>query len=201
MRVALLLSGGIDSTAVAVLERPPLAITIDYGQITARSEIEAAAAVCGFLQIEHLVLCAPARFLTRGLLAGERGSGSDGEEFWPFRNQLLATLAAQAMFERGFTRLLFGTVLSDRGRFRDGSPEFFSSLGSLFALQEGGIEVHAPALQLSESELIRKSGITRQLLGITFSCHRGCTPCGDCPGCRKQATLSDLLEAWSLDSA
>ena len=53
---AILLSGGMDSIALAYWLRPEIAITLDYGQRAAEAEIKAAAKVAGALGIEHSVI-------------------------------------------------------------------------------------------------------------------------------------------------
>src|SRR4051794_34915412 len=97
MSVAILLSGGMDSVALAYWKRPAIAYTVDYGQLPAAGETRAAAAVCGSLSIRHRVLRLPARELGSGDMAG--GTPSDlapVPEWWPFRNQLLLTVAGAA---------------------------------------------------------------------------------------------------------
>jgi len=42
----LLLSGGIDSVAIAAWKRPEICLTIDYGQRSARAEIRSSMQVC-----------------------------------------------------------------------------------------------------------------------------------------------------------
>jgi 7-cyano-7-deazaguanine synthase len=49
MAKAILLSGGIDSIALAYWQRPDIAITIDYGQAPAQAEINASTAVASAL--------------------------------------------------------------------------------------------------------------------------------------------------------
>ena len=44
MKTALLLSGGMDSIAIAWWKRPDIALTLDYGQQAANAEIKAATA-------------------------------------------------------------------------------------------------------------------------------------------------------------
>ena len=50
----LLLSGGLDSTALAHMLRPPLCVVVDYGQRCARAETRAATAVCRALDLRLL---------------------------------------------------------------------------------------------------------------------------------------------------
>lgn len=47
----ILLSGGMDSMALAYLERPDIAFTINYGQRCAEAEIKASAYIAGVLNI------------------------------------------------------------------------------------------------------------------------------------------------------
>jgi 7-cyano-7-deazaguanine synthase len=199
MTKALLLSGGIESTALAFWLRPSLCITVDYGQVTATAEVEASQAVASALKLEHITLAAKANFLSVGLLSGSRGTGEDGEEFWPFRNQLVATIAGMAIFERNLKILVFGTVAHDR-RFADGTQRFFKVLNSLMGLQPGNIEIQTPAIGLTTEQLLLRSKLPHRIFGLTFSCHRGTIPCGDCPGCRKHISISDWMRDRSQRS-
>src|SRR5438105_3448321 len=108
---ALLLSGGIDSIALAYWLKPALAITIDYGQRPARGEIDAAAAACDVLGLEHLVLSINCSSLGSGDMAGSPPHElAPVSEWWPFRNQLLITFAAAECIRRGIPGLVMGTV-------------------------------------------------------------------------------------------
>ena len=55
MKTALLLSGGIESTILAYEYKPDIAITIDYGQASANSEIKASKYICNKLNINHII--------------------------------------------------------------------------------------------------------------------------------------------------
>src|SRR5690242_14069809 len=116
----LLLSGGLESTALAAWRRPELTLTIDYGQLPAKGEIWAASQVCRELGLEHHVLHADCSATGSGLLAG---SDADPQapvpEWWPYRNQLLVTLAGAWGIPRGATELIVGSIASD-GRHADG---------------------------------------------------------------------------------
>src|SRR5205814_718371 len=89
---ALLLSGGMDSVALAWGLRPDLAITMDYGQLAARGEIRAANAVCQTLRVPHRVVRVDCRCLGSGDMAGTDSMPmAPVSEWWPFRNQLVIT--------------------------------------------------------------------------------------------------------------
>lgn len=184
---ALLLSGGIESTCVAYWKRPKLCLTVDYGQVCAETEIEAASQISRRLKIKHEVIRAsPGRKF--GLLGAGRAVDESKPEFWPFRNQLLGTLAAMGLYQHKVCEIWFGSVKTDK-RFLDGSKAFFKRFDSLVSHQEGNIRILAPAINLSTEQLIQRSKTPRSLLGATFSCHRAAMPCGDCPGCWKQQRL------------
>ncbi len=106
-------------------------------------------------------------------------------EWWPYRNQLLVTLAGTWGISRGITEIVIGSIAGD-SRHVDGTPEFYELLDSLMALQEGGLHVRARAIRMSSAELIAESGITDSVLGWTHSCHVSSVACGVCPGCRKR---------------
>lgn len=191
MRV-LLLSGGIDSTALAAWQRPDVCLTVDYGQLPARGEIAAAGSIAQELGLRHEVLRVDLAALGVGPLAGRPESAlARAPEWWPYRNQMLITLAGIRFVEEGLSEILFGAVRTDV--HADGRAPFIRTVDRLMRLQEGGVGVSAPARHLSGPELVRISGVDRALLGATFSCHVMEYACGRCRGCEKhQATLRTL---------
>jgi len=182
---ALLLSGGMDSLSLAWWQRPILAVTIDYGQLPAAAEIAAASAICQALDIEHRIVRVDCRSLGSGDMAGQQSSPhAPASDWWPYRNQLLVTLAAMKAIERGIKKLLLGTVSSD-GSHRDGTVEFVHRMNELVSMQEGELGVEAPAINLSTYELIKVAEVPMELLAWAHSCHRSEVPCGACRGCNK----------------
>ncbi|MEH3140255.1 MAG: 7-cyano-7-deazaguanine synthase [Mycobacterium kyogaense] len=186
----LLLSGGLDSTALAHLIRPPLCVVVDYGQRCAHAEKRAAAAVCRALNLRLLPLRIDVRQIGSGLLHGEQHlEGAPSPEWWPYRNQLLVTAAASIALREKLSRVIIGSVANDGGRHVDGTVAFYELLDRLVSLQEGAIRVSAPALHLTTAELLIESGLRENILGWTVSCHRADYPCGTCPGCHKRAEV------------
>ena len=187
--LALLLSGGIDSTALAFQFRPRLGITIDYGQRSARGEIRAAEQVAKELSIEHEIVRVDCSHLGSGDLSSQPALPCAPErEWWPYRNQFLVTVAVMRGISLGIKTLIVGSVKSDSFHI-DGQPGFYEKLDSLVSMQEGGIRVEAPASQLSTAELVRASGAPLSLLGWTHSCHTGEFACGQCRGCLKHRSV------------
>jgi 7-cyano-7-deazaguanine synthase len=192
----LLLSGGIDSIALAAWLRPAECLTINYGQRPAAAEFSASAAVCQDLKLPHKLIDVPLDGIGSGLMAGlASATASPHPEFWPFRNQLLTTLASMYAIRAGHSRVLIGTVVTDR-RHVDGSPAFLETLANLVVMQEGAIQIVAPALNMNTTELINRSGVANRTLGWAHSCHRGNIACGDCPGCTKHSMTMQAL-GWN----
>lgn len=193
MTRAVLLSGGMDSIALAYWKRPTFAFTIDYGQVCAAAEIRAAQVVTGTLGIQHEVIRADCAHLGSGDLAGTPASAhAPVPEWWPFRNQLLVTFAAMRAVAVGVNELLIGTLVTDCVH-HDGTPEFVDLMGRLTSMQEGNVRVTAPAIHMSAIELSRASGVPIEILAWAHSCHRADYACGDCRGCNKhRETMSAL---------
>ena len=193
MRVALL-SGGIDSTALCYVCRPDLAVTVDYGQIVAKSEIAAARNVCLELEIRHLVIRCDCAALGKGSLKGSAASTQcNNPEWWPYRNQLLITFVAALLIDESPLELMLGTVKGDGKQHKDGSRAFFRKMNALLACQEGDVCVTTPFMHLGSEQVIRDNGVPRSLLGWSVSCNASELPCGKCLACIKRAYVMRSL--------
>lgn len=191
---ALLLSGGMDSVALAYWLRPAHAITVDYGQMAARGELEAASSVCRSLNIPHHVVRVDCRALGSGDMAGTAAHGAaPASDWWPYRNQLLITLTAMRAITLNVDTLMIGTVRGDAGHL-DGTPGFVERLDALMRYQEGGLRVTAPAIAMSTAELIRTADVPLSLLAWAHSCHVSDIACGTCRGCNKHREVTGELD-------
>ncbi len=199
MRDALLLSGGMDSLAIAWWKRPELAITLNYGQKAAEAEKLASAQVCQELGIRHEIVSVDCSSLGSGDMAGAPpDAAAQTSDWWPYRNQLLITLASMHAISRGMQTLYIGTVRSDGENHLDGTPEFVQKMDEVMAYQEGHLRVVAPAIALTTVELIRLAGVPPELLAWSHSCHKANIACGNCRGCNKYIeTYGELSPAYS----
>ena len=189
---ALLFSGGVDSTCIAWSERPERLVFVDYGQIPAKGELRACSAIARELELPLRVLTIDLRAIGTGTMAGN-GVAITGApaEFWPFRNQMLITLAAMAFADDSIDELLVGTVATDR-QHPDGRPEFLAAAATLLCVQ-APLTLRAPASGLTTDQLMIQSGAPADLLHWTFSCHTGEWACGRCNGCQKRAEAMATL--------
>lgn len=193
MNIGVLLSGGLDSTALTWWLRPSIAFTIDYGQASAKGEVRAAAAVCAEARVAHEIISINCADLGSGDLAGRAALPiAPMPEWWPYRNQLLVTLAAMRAIALGIDCLVTGSVSSDN-EHADGTEAFYRALDRVMHLQEGGIRIQAPAVSLDSVALIRRSGIPRSVLAWAHSCHTSEYACGSCRGCRKHFIVTGAL--------
>jgi len=183
----MLISGGMDSVALAFWKRPQFAYTVDYGQLAAEGEIRAATAVCQALSIRHRIIKVNCRSIGLGDMAGTSPSSqSPVSEWWPFRNQLIITLSGADAVADGISELMIGSIRTDVAHC-DGRAEFFKRISSAMEYQEGNICVTAPAIHLDGVELVKASAIPFEILAWSHSCHVSNYACGMCRGCTKHA--------------
>ena len=195
MTTAVLLSGGMDSVSLSYLCRPEVAITIDYGQLPAAGEVRAAAVVAETLGIPHEVVTVDLKTVGSGDLAGQAPlEMAPASEWWPFRNQMLITIAAMKGISLGVAKLLLGTVKGD-GFHADARRAFVAAMDETLRLQEGGLRVEAPAIEWTAAELVRRSGVPREVLAWAHSCHVAEFACGTCRGCNKHFSTWEALGA------
>ena len=195
MSNAILLSGGMDSIALAYWKRPMFAITINYGQASALTEIRTSKTVADALKVEHHVIDIDCKQLGSGdLLNSDSLPNSPSPEWWPYRNQLLVTFALMKSIKLSVQEIMVASVKSD-GFHKDGTEQFYTLLNQLSNYQEGNIKVVAPAIEMTTTELIKKSGVPRDLLLWAHSCHKANIACGTCRGCLKyRMIISELYE-------
>jgi 7-cyano-7-deazaguanine synthase len=186
----MLLSGGIDSAAVAAVERPEHTLFIDYGQASAEAERTAARAVANYLGLELTELSVNFSALGCGLITGSpQIPNAPSPEWFPFRNQFLVTIAAAHAVKNNQHAVVVGLVAGDGRRHADGTPEFIFNLDSLLRSQEMQIRILAPQINTPPSDLLNKSGLPQELVHLTHSCHVSNNPCQVCPGCRRREEL------------
>ncbi|GAA5032281.1 7-cyano-7-deazaguanine synthase [Microbacterium fluvii] len=195
----LLFSGGLDSTALAAIYRPQLLLFVDYGQRPADLERRASRRVAELLDLRLVDVSLGISAFGSGLLREEGGSqpsAAPSPEWWPYRNQFLATAGAAVALQHDLTAVMLGSVAPDGERHLDGTAEFYTRLDALTSYQEGGVHVIAPGIHRTTEDLLRASDLDERILGWTASCHRSNLPCGQCPGCWKRV---QVLAAYGVE--
>lgn len=195
---ALLLSGGLESSALAWWKKPDLCVTINYGQAAALGEIAASAGLCKILRLRHRVISVDLSALGSGSMVGrKKAKGGKAVEFWPFRNQMLVTLSAMALQPAGVKKIMIGAVATDV--HADGKAPFLNAIDHAMHVQEGRIRISAPAREIDSVALLRRSKFPRHLVGLTFSCHVHQYACGLCRGCVKHRAVIEQAYATPID--
>lgn len=188
-KTAILLSGGMDSLALAYWKKPSIAFTIDYGQVAVASEVKAARYQATILNMEHLIIRVDCSSLGSGLLSSNGIIDiAPSPEWWPFRNQLLITLASMKALQLGIDEILVGSVKED-SQYVDGRKDFYERLNEVVNMQEGHLNISTPSIDMTTEELIKVSGIKPSLLLAAHSCSISDVPCQKCPSCLKHERI------------
>ena len=103
---------------------------------------------------------------------------------WPFRNQLLVTVAATLALKEGLSSVVLGVVANDLSH-ADGRQEFLMQMNALLKLQEGALALEYPAINERTVDLCKRVAIPHNVLNTVTSCHVASTGCGWCRGCTK----------------
>lgn len=194
MKKGLLLSGGVDSICLAYGLMPEYAYTIDYGQIPASREIYVSKLVCKLIGIEHRIIKVDCSSLGSGTLVNKKSlEVSPSSEWWPYRNQLLITLALMQCAKDEIKELHLASVKSDCFHC-DGNKEFYRRMNDLVYYQEGNISIKCESLEFYSHELALKYNVPLDLLSLAHSCHTSNLACGKCSGCLKQLRVRHELD-------
>lgn len=190
MSIVTLVSGGLDSTVMAVmaaeegLRQQP--VFVDYGHRAARAEWAACKLV-----LRKQKLPPPLRINMSGFGAavpsGLTNSSMDvlADAFLPCRNLLFLLAGAAVASRRGASSVAIGLLNEKNRLFADQSKQFLSSAQSILRTATAtSISIVAPLMDLEKAsilELAKRRGITG-----TYSCHSGTRrPCGRCISCRE----------------
>jgi 7-cyano-7-deazaguanine synthase len=201
-----LLSGGLDSaTALATAREQGFdcyTLSVDYGQ-RHRSELDAAARIARALGVrEHrIVPIGIGQFggsaLTDPRIPVPETSTRDIPiTYVPARNTLLLALALGWAEVLGARDLFIGVNALDYSGYPDCRPAFIDAFETLANLAtRAGVEgqafrVHAPLIDLTKAEIIRRGTDLGLDYGLTVSCYQADDQgraCGRCDSCRLRA--------------
>ena len=203
-RAIVLLSGGLDSATTLAIARDAgfdcYCLSLDYGQ-RHRAELDAASRVAQALGArEHRVVRLDLAAFGGSALTDQNidvptAGPEDGipVTYVPARNTIMLSLAlawAEVLESRD---IFVGVNAVDYSGYPDCRPEFVAAFEQLANLAtKAGVEgkrmtVHAPLIDLTKAEIIRKGNELGVDYGITVSCYqadeRG-RACGACDSCR-----------------
>jgi 7-cyano-7-deazaguanine synthase len=191
-----LLSGGLDSYTAAAIARDLgfslYALTVRYGQ-THAAEIAAAHRVASALGVaQHVELELDLRPIARSALTG---SGAVPKDV-PARNTIFLSLALAWAESIGAHDVFIGVNALDYSGYPDCRPEFvraferLASLATKVGVEGAAFHVHAPLLDMTKADIIRKGRSLGLDYGLTVSCYDPSPdgrPCGRCDSCMLRA--------------
>jgi 7-cyano-7-deazaguanine synthase len=203
-----LLSGGLDSYTAAAIARELgyslHALTVRYGQ-THAAEIEASRRVAASLGVaEHVELDLDLRPIARSALTGagavpkdrDVDSGTIPSTYVPARNTIFLSLALAWAESIGAHDVFIGVNALDYSGYPDCRPEFvraferLAGLATKVGVEGAAFHVHAPLLEMTKADIIRKGRSLGLDYGLTVSCYDPSPdgrPCGRCDSCTLRA--------------
>ena len=218
-----LLSGGLDSTTIMAIVKHGghdiYALSFDYGQ-RHKPELEAAKAVAKhFGAKRHLILPLNLNNIGGSALTGdvpipqgrklkEIGSGRIPITYVPARNTIFLAYALAWAEVLDARDIFIGVNAIDFSGYPDCRPEFIESFQRLANLAtkagvEGkGIKIHAPLINMTKGEIIKKGislGVDYAMTHTCYSPGKDGLPCGKCDSCLlrkkgfKEAGIADPL--------
>lgn len=201
-----LLSGGLDSATTLAIARDrgfrAYALSVHYGQRHA-AELAAARTVARTLgAVEHRVMgvdlagIGGSALTDAALAVPETPTVGIPLTYVPARNTLLLALALGWAEVLGARDLFVGVNAVDYSGYPDCRPQFIAAFEQLAQVAtKAGVEgarftVHAPLIELSKAEIIRRGLELGVDYGATVSCYQADEEgraCGRCDACRIRA--------------
>lgn len=194
MSIVTLVSGGLDSTVMAVLTKEEgltqFPLFIDYGQLNREKELNAC-----LYNFERYRLPKPKIMNIAGFGALVSSGITDPSKmifedaFLPCRNLLFLTLGTAYAYQKRANAVAVGLLNETFSLFPDQTMDFIKSTEALLSKSIGRqIRILTPLMSFSKAEVLKIAN----LKGIngTYSCHAGTTtPCGVCVACKEYIDL------------
>jgi 7-cyano-7-deazaguanine synthase len=220
-RAVVLLSGGLDSTTTLAIAKEqcflPYAVSFSYGQ-RHEVELEAAKRIARFMGVEqHTIIEIDLRSFGGSALTSDIDvpKGRSPEEmgdgipvtYVPARNTIFLSFALAWAEVLQCSDIFIGVNALDYSGYPDCRPEFIEAFQRLANLgTKVGVEgttritIHAPLINLTKAQIIRK-GVE---LGVDYSLTSSCydpsgfgEACGSCDSC--QLRRKGFVEAGVVD--
>ena len=194
MSIVTLVSGGLDSTVMAVLIKEEritqFPLFIDYGQLSRDRELHACQTNFRRLGLPKPRVASMSGFgalLSSGLT--DPGKHILEDAFLPCRNVLFVTVGAAYAFQCGCTSVGIGLLDEAFSIFPDQTRGFLADAATLLSRSLGkSITIVAPLMSFSKADILRMAKV-KGITG-TYSCHAGTEmPCGVCIACREYIGL------------
>jgi 7-cyano-7-deazaguanine synthase len=202
-KAVVLYSGGLDSTTCMAIARDqgfaPYALSFAYGQrhLVELQKAREYAPLIG--AVEHLVVDFDLRKMGGSALTSEVEVPKDGADradvpitYVPARNTIFLSFALGWAEVLGAQDIFIGVNAVDYSGYPDCRPEFIAAFQTMAALAtRAGVEgtpyqIHAPLIQLSKADIIRRGLQLGVDYRLTHSCYDPVADgrsCGHCDSC------------------
>jgi 7-cyano-7-deazaguanine synthase len=211
-----LVSGGLDSATVLAIARERghrcHALSFDYGQ-RHRVELEAARRVATAMgAIEHRVFALPigdfggSALTDAGIAVPEQPGNGIPVTYVPARNTVFLACALGYAEVLGACDIYIGVNAIDYSGYPDCRPQFIAAfervanLATKAGVAGAGTRIHAPLIEMTKAEIIRRGAALGVDYSMTVSCYQpdaNGLACGRCDSCRlrragfEQAGIAD----------
>jgi len=210
--VVLILSGGMDSTALLhyhLIRREPVRVlSFNYGQRHSR-ELEAATNECNRYKVPHeTVNLSQLASLLPGSSQTDPSvdvpTGKYDEDVMkltvvPNRNMIMLSIALGHAIAYGFNGVSFGAHAGDHAIYPDCRPAFAKALNKAAGLCDWKkVKVYRPFLSFTKADIVRWASDNGVDLSQTYSCYAGqerhCGKCGTCIERREAFYLAKVMD-------
>ncbi len=209
----ILLSGGLDSLVGLGIAKDKynieLALTFDYGQKSAKQEIETSKKICEHYNIKHKVIKLDwLKEITHTALVSENeiptdslGTSESAQNVWvPNRNGLFLNIAACFADSYSYDYIIFGANKDEGATFPDNTEEFRAEISKVFETSTlAHPKVVAPLINYTKDDIVKIAMENSVPLELVRSCYAGGEKhCGVCESCRhlKRALLANHGEKY-----
>ena len=211
MRSISLLSSGLDSIAALAIAKEQgdivLALTFDYGQRSAKYEIEYSAIICERYGIEHRVIGLDwlGSITNTSLVRSEMDipqlsmddisstspiTEESAKNVWvPNRNGVMLNIAASFAESLDCGHVIAGFNGEESRTFPDNSEEFVYATDKCLSYStRNDVRILAPLIELNKTDIVRQALDANAPLQWSWSCYQGGEgPCGVCESCVRRA--------------
>ncbi len=201
------LSGGLDSTVATAYFKDKYeihAITFNYGQRSAKMEIESSKSICEKLGIKHTVIELPwLKKLGKSALTSDedvpqlKTDELDNKEIcdetarkvWvPGRNIVFTAIATSFAEAEGAEIIIVGWDLEEAVTFPDNSKEFLDAFNKLLEIGTlDNVQIKAPVIDMNKNEIVKLGNELNSPMDLSYSCYMGEKGhCGVCESCMRR---------------
>lgn len=193
-RGIILLSGGLDSLVSLGLGgySVELALTFDYGQKSAKYEIDASKKICDFYNIKHKVIKLDwLKNITHTALVADvdlpdKIDENSAKNVWvPNRNGLFLNIAGSFADGEDYDYILIGANKEEAGTFSDNTQIFVDRVNAEFEYSTNKRpKVVAPLINYNKNDIVKLALKNNIPLNLVKSCYAGGEKhCGKCESC------------------